>query len=351
MYDHRRVADAGALNARLAPRGENLMKTRRNLLTAIAGAGAALPLMTLRSAQAQQGYPNRPIRMIVPFPPGGPIDTMARLVGEQLSESIGKVVVENRPGGGSTIATKYAAGQPPDGYTLMFGSSGSLAVAPAIYSSLDVDPRKAFAPIATVALLPHVFVVNLDVPAKTIAQFVDYAKANPGKINFGAGLGTPPHLLSTLFKTEANIDVVYIPYNGSAQSVTDLLGGRTQFTIDGLTTLYPLIKAGKVRPLAIARGARWPTLPEVPTLVESGYPDFVLDAWTGVVAPAGTPAPIIDKLNAAINTALKTPAAQASLAKFSAIAKTGTPDDFKAFLADQTQKWGAVVKLAKARIN
>ena len=327
------------------------MTTRRSVLRAIAGAGAVLPVAALHAARAQQGYPNRPIRMIVPFPPGGPIDTMARLVGEELSESIGKVVVENRPGGGSTIATKYVASQQPDGYTLMFGSSGSLAVAPALYSSLDIDPRKAFVPIATVALLPHVFVVNLDVPAKTIAEFVAYAKTNPGKINFGAGLGTPPHLLSTLFKTEAHIDVVYIPYNGSAQSVTDLLGGRTQFTIDGLVTLYPLIKAGKVRPLAIARGERWPALPDVPTLVESGYPDFVLDAWTGVVAPAGTPTPIVDKLNAAINTALKTPAAQASLAKFSAIAKTGTPDDFRNFLADQTQRWGAIVKLANARIN
>jgi len=327
------------------------MTTRRNVLTAIAGAGAALPLAMLRPAEAQQGYPNRPIRIIVPFPPGGPIDTMARLVCEELSESVGKVVVENRAGGGSTIATKYVAGAPPDGYTLMFGSSGSLAVAPALYSSLDIDPRKAFAPIATVALLPHVFVVNLDVPAKTIAEFVAYAKANPGKVNFGAGLGTPPHLLSTLFKTEAHINVVYIPYNGSAQSVTDLLGGRTQFTIDGLVTLYPLIKAGKVRPLAIARAERWPALPEVPTLVESGYPDFVLDAWTGVVAPAGTPEPIVAKLNAAINTALQTPAAAASLAKFSAIAKTGTPDDFKRFLADQTQKWGAIVKLANARID
>jgi tripartite-type tricarboxylate transporter receptor subunit TctC len=327
------------------------MATRRNILTAIAGAGVALPMALVGSARAQQNYPDRAIRMIVPFPPGGPIDTMARFVGEELSASLGKVVVENRPGGGSTIATKYVAAQPPDGYTLMFGSSGSLAVAPALYSSLDVDPRKAFAPIATVALLPHVFVVNLDVPAKTIAEFVAYAKANPGKINFGAGLGTPPHLLSTLFKTEAHIDVVYIPYNGSAQSVTDLLGGRTQFTIDGLVTLYPLIKAGKVRALAVARAERWPALPDVPTLVESGYPDFVLDAWTGVVAPAGTPAPIVEKLNAAINAALQTPAARESLAKFSAIANVGTPADFKKFLANQMQKWGAVVKLAGARID
>jgi len=327
------------------------MTTRRSILAAIAGASLSLPWTRIDAARGQERYPNRPIHLIVPFPPGGPIDTMARLVGEELSQSVGKIVVENRPGGGSTIATKYVAGASPDGYTLMFGSSGSLAVAPALYSSLGIDPRKAFAPIATVALLPHVFVVNLDVPAKTIAEFIAYAKANPGKINFGAGLGTPPHLLSTLFKTEAHIDVVYIPYNGSAQSVTDLLGGRTQFTIDGLVTLYPLIKAGKVRPLAIARAERWPALPDVPTLAESGFPDFVLDAWTGVVAPAGTPAPIVDKLNAAINTALKTPAAQASLARFSAIANTGTPGDFKKFLTAQTDKWGAIVKLAGARID
>jgi tripartite-type tricarboxylate transporter receptor subunit TctC len=330
------------------------MTTRRTILTAMAGAGAAagLPAAMFGPARAQQkDYPNRPIHMIVPFPPGGPIDTMARLVGEQLSASVGQVVVENRPGAGSTLGTKYVAAAPPDGYTLLFGSSGSLAVAPALYSSLAVDPRKVFAPIAMVALLPHVFVVNNDVPAHSIAEFVAYAKANPGKINFGAGLGTPPHLLSTLFKTKAQIDVVYIPYNGAAQSITDLLGGRTQFTIDGLVTLYPLIKAGKVRALAIARGERWPALPDVPTLVESGFPDFVLDAWTGVVAPAGTPAPIVERLNAAINAGLKTPAAQASLAKFSAIAHTGTPDDFKRFLADQTAKWGAIVKLAGARID
>ena len=325
------------------------MATRRSVLSAIAG--AALPLTVRGVARAEQNYPDRPIRMIVPFPPGGPIDTMARLVGEELSASVGQVVIENRAGGGSTIGTKYVAAAPPDGYTLLFGSSGSLAVAPALYSSLHIDPRKAFVPVATVALLPHVFVVNLDVPAKTVAEFVAYAKANPGKINFGAGLGTPPHLLSTLFKTDAHIDVVFIPYNGSAQSVTDLLGGRTQFTIDGLVTLYPLIKAGKVRPLAVARAERWPALPDVPTLVESGYPDFVIDAWTGVVAPVGTPAPIVEKLNAAINTGLQSPQAQQSLAKFSAVANLGTPEDFKKFLADQMQKWGAIVKLANARLD
>jgi tripartite-type tricarboxylate transporter receptor subunit TctC len=228
------------------------MATRRSVLSAVAGAALVLP--TIGRAGAQQKYPDRPIKMIVPFPPGGPIDTMARMTAQELTSRVGQVVVENRPGGGSTIGTKDVAAAAPDGYTLMFGSSGSLAVAPALYSSLGLDPRKAFDPIAMVALLPHVFVVNNDVPAKSIGEFVAYAKANPGKINYGAGLGTPPHLLSTLFKTEAKIDVVFVPYTGSAQSVNDLLGGQTQFTIDGLVTLYPLIQAGKLRPLAIARG-------------------------------------------------------------------------------------------------
>jgi tripartite-type tricarboxylate transporter receptor subunit TctC len=327
------------------------MATRRRVLTAIAGAGAAIGLARIEPVHAQQGYPAKPIRMIVPFPPGGPIDTMARMTAQELTNRVGQVVVENRPGGGSTIGTKDVAAADPDGYTLMFGSSGSLAVAPALYSSLGVDPLKAFTPIATVALLPHVFVENMDLPPRTIGEFVAYAKANPGKINFGAGLGTPPHLLSTLFKTEANIDVVFVPYAGSAQSINDLLGGQTQFTIDGLVTLFPLIKAGKLRPLAIARAERWPALPEVPTLVESGYPDFVLDAWTGLVAPAGTPREIVDKLNAAVNAGLTSQGARENLAKFSAIAKIGTPEDFRKFLAEQMQKWGAIVKLANARID
>jgi tripartite-type tricarboxylate transporter receptor subunit TctC len=267
-----------------APWEARMVKTWLRLLTGFAACYAIL-FAAIAAVGAEQKYPDRPIRMIVPFPPGGPIDTMARVVAEELSTRLGQVVVENRAGGGSTIGTKYVAAADPDGYTLLFGSSGSLAVAPALYSSLGIDPLRTFAPIATVALLPHVFVENLDVPARTIAEFIAYAKANPGKLNFGAGLGTPPHLLSTLFKTEAHIDVVYIPYTGSAQSVNDLIGGRTQFTIDGLVGLYPLIKAEKVRALAIARRERWPALPDVPTLAESGFPDFVIDAWTGVVAP------------------------------------------------------------------
>jgi len=186
------------------------------------------------------------------------------------------------------------------------------------------------------------------VPAKTVAEFVAYAKANPGKLNFGAGLGTPPHLLSTQLKVKADIDVAFIPYKGAAASITDLLAGQTHFTIDGLLVLYPLIKEGKLRALGIARGERWPALPDVPTLPESGFPDFIHGAWTGVVAPAGTPPDIVNMLNRAIIESLASSAMKENLAKFNAIAKPGTPQDFAAFLRSELTKWAELVKIAGA---
>src|SRR5215468_8430624 len=246
---------------------------RETLMRLFAGAAIALLAACASDPAAAQTYPDKPIKMIVPFPPGGPIDTMGRLVAHDLSAGLGQqVVIENRPGAGSTIGTRAAATADPDGYTLLFGSSGSLAVAPALYASFDIDPRKAFAPVATVALLPHVLVTAPSLPVRTVADLVTHAKANPGKLNYGAGLGTPPHLLGTLFKVKAGIDIVYVPYKGSAASITDLLGGQTHLTIDGLTGLYPLIRDDRVRPLAVARPTRWPALPDVPTMAESGFP-------------------------------------------------------------------------------
>jgi tripartite-type tricarboxylate transporter receptor subunit TctC len=323
------------------------MISRRALLSAAAafGVGAA----TGARAQAD---PDKPIKLIVPFPPGGPIDTMARLAAQHLTSGLGaQVVVENRPGAGSTIGFKAAASSPPDGYTLMFGSSGSLAVAPSLYVNAGLDPVKMFAPIASFALLPHVMVVPEQVPAKNVAEFIAYAKANAGKLNYGAGLGTPPHLLSTLFVRKAGLDITYVPYQGAAQSVTDMLAGRTHFTIDGTVILLPQVRAGKFRAIAMARSERWPELPDVATLVEQGFPDFTLDAWTGVVAPAGTPAPIVARLNEAINKGLTSAETKAALDRFSSIAKIGTPADFGAFVADQGQRWGALVKLTGARIE
>jgi tripartite-type tricarboxylate transporter receptor subunit TctC len=315
---------------------------------------AALAACALTGAVAEataQSYPDKPIKLIVPYPPGGPIDTTARVVAQQITLRIGQVVVENRPGGGATLGARSVATAEPDGYTLLFGSSGSLAVAPALYNSAGYDPIKSFAPVATVALLPHVFVVAPSVPARTVAEFVAYAKANPGKLNYGAAIGTPPHLLGTLLKAQAGIDIVYVPYKGSAQSVTDLLGGQTQLTIDGLTGLFPLIESGKLRALAIASATRWPLLPDVPTLIESGYPDFNIDAWTGVVAPAGTPREIVAKLNVATVEGLRSAEAKAALANISAVAKLGTPSDFAAFLAAELPKWAAIVKIAGAKVE
>jgi tripartite-type tricarboxylate transporter receptor subunit TctC len=322
------------------------MITRRVMLAALIASG-------LWAAPAgAQSYPDKPIKLIVPFPPGGPVDTTARVVAQLLSSSLGQsVIIENRPGAGATIGVKSVAIAEPDGYTLLYGTSGSLCVSPALYSNLDYDPIKSFTPVATVALLPHVFIVPPHVPAKTVAEFIAYAKANPGKLNYGASLGTPPHLLSTLFATKAGLQITYVPYKGSAQSITDLLGGQTHFTIDGMVTLFPLIRDGRVRALAVARAERWPELPDVPTLVELGFPDFIADAWTGVVAPAGTPAPIVAKLNAAINEGLKTPELRASLARLSSIPKVGTPQDFAAFLAAEVPKWAELVKLAGAKVQ
>jgi tripartite-type tricarboxylate transporter receptor subunit TctC len=318
---------------------------RRVLLSAIAAVaiGAA-------SAASAQTYPDKPVKLIVPFPPGGPIDTMGRLVADHLTKGLGQqVVVENRPGAGSTIGYKAVASADPDGYTLLFGSSGSLATAPALYPSLKLDPLKQFAPVASVSLLPMIMVVPPQVPANSVAEFIAYAKANPGKLNFGAGLGTPPHLVGALFVNKTGIDVTYVPYKGAAQAVTDLIAGRNHFIIDGTVILLPLVRAGKLKPIAMARPERWPEFPNVPTLVELGYPDFVLDAWTGVVAPIGTPAPIVARLNAIINEGLRTPETKAVMDRFSSITKIGSPKEFSDFIADQGKRWGDLVRLAGAK--
>ena len=323
------------------------MISRRALLSA-AAAFSVVPATAVRA----QSYPDKPIKMIVPFPPGGPIDTMARLAGKFITDSVKQqVVVENRGGAGSTIGSKAAAAAAPDGYTLMFGSSGSLAVAPSLYVNAGIDPLKMFDPVSSFSLLPHLMVIWEQVPAKTLAEFIAYAKANPGKLNYGSGLGSPPHLLSTLFKVKAGLDVTYVPYQGAPQSVMDLINGRIHYTIDGTVILMPQVRAGKLRAIAMARGERWPELPNVPTLVESGFPDFTIDAWTGVVAPRGTPEPILAKLNAAITAGLKTAEAKAALDRFSSIAKTSSPKDFGDFIADQGKRWGALVKLAGAKIE
>ena len=321
---------------------------RRRVLFAIAVIGSAFAATGAANAQT---YPDRPIKLIVPFPPGGPTDYVARLVAQNVSVSLGQVVIDNRAGAGGTIAAKAVAIAEPDGYTLLYGSSATLGIAPALYKTVDYDPVRSFAPIALVSRVPFVLGIAPTVPANTLAEFIAYAKANPGKLNFGAGIGTPPHLVGELFKVTTGTDILYIPYKGAAQAMTDLLAGQMHMTIEGATTLLPHIQSGKVRALAVMSPQRMPALPDVPTMVESGYPGFPPASWTGVLAPAGTPPAVVAKLNAAINDCLQSAEIKANFARFSAEVKVGSPRDFAAFIAEEAPKWAALVKASAAKVD
>jgi len=312
---------------------------------------AGMAFVAAATAAAAQSYPDRPVKLIVPFAPGGPMDTMARFVGQHLQSNLGQpLIVENRAGAGGALGSKAVVTADPDGYTLLWGSSGTISILPELNKKLDYDP-KTLTPVALVSLLPHVFVVPPAVPAKTVQEFVVYAKANPGKINFGASLGTPPHLMGALFRNLADIDIVFVPYKGAAPSIADMLGGQTHMQFDALTTLYPLIAEGKLRALAVTSAQRWSKLPDVPTMIESGYPSFRLNPWSGVLAPRGTPAAVVSKLNAAINQGLTSADAQASLMKLSALTQPGSAQDSAAFMADQAAKWAELVRLSGASIE
>jgi tripartite-type tricarboxylate transporter receptor subunit TctC len=314
---------------------------RRALLAALVAVGVQRtdPLLA-------ETYPNRPIRLIVPFPPGGPTDVMGRVIAQALSATLGAIVVDNRPGAGSTIGTKLAAGAEPDGYTLLFGSTASLAIAPALYKNAGYDPLKSFAPVAMISDVPYILVVNPGLPVKTVQDVVAYGKSNPGKLNFGAPNGTPTYLLAELFKRVTNTDLLVVPYKGGAPVVADLLGGQLQGTFETTSVILAYIRDGSLRPLAVAARSRLADLPDVPTMMESGVPDFIGDSWTGIAAPTGTPPEIIGKLNAAINAALKSPEVTASFSRLKADAKIGTPQEFGVFLAEEGKRWGEFVRVS-----
>jgi tripartite-type tricarboxylate transporter receptor subunit TctC len=324
------------------------MLIRRALLTAIVACGLGLNV----GDTVAQPYPNRPIRLIVPFPAGGPPDTIARLVAADISARLGQqVVIDNRPGGGATVGTRAAALSAPDGYTLLYGSTTSLSIGPAVFKNLDYDPVKSFAPVAAVSVGSMVVAVGAGVPAKTLPELVAYAKANPGKLHDGGGVASPPHVAWALFTRTTGTDIVYVPYKGMAQAMTDMVSGQIQMMIDGIGSLLPHINDGKVRALAVTGGTRSPDLPNVPTMIESGYPDYVLTFWTGVVAPAGTPPEYVAKVNAAINEGLKSPAMKQALGKFNVEPNIGSPQEFSQFLVSEARKWGDIVKAANIKIE
>ncbi len=283
------------------------MIDRRTLATGLLALLVALSWSA--GAPRADDYPSRPVKIIVPTPPGGPVDVIARITANYLQGALGQgFVIENRAGAGNTIGSKDAAEATPDGYTLLYSSASGLVIAPLLHPDAGYDPLTSYQPIALVAASSNMLVVNPTVPANTVAELVAYAKANPGKVNFSSGgIGVMPHLIGEMFKAQAGIDIVHVPYKGGGPSINDLLAGNVQMTFEGTSVLVPLIQAGRLRALAVTTAKRIPQLPDVPTMVESGYPNFVTTAWTGLLAPAHTPQPIIAKLNAAINDGLKTP--------------------------------------------
>ena len=315
------------------------------MFAALAAAGGAL-------AQALT-YPTKPIRLVVPFPPGGATDILARDVAQKLTEAWGQaVVVDNRPGAGANIGTELVAKAPPDGYTLLMGTVGTHAINPSLYAKLPYDHIKDFAPVILVAGVPNVLVVNPALPVNSVAELIAYAKANPGKLNFASsGSGTSIHLSGELFKVMAGVQMIHIPYKGSAPAVQDLIGGQVQLMFDNLPPSLPQIKAGKLRALAVTSTTRAPALPDVPTMAEAGLPGFEASSWFGILAPAGTPPAIVAKLNAEIAQWLATPEAKEKLAKQGASAAGGSPDDFARHIAAETAKWAKVVKDSGAKVD
>ena len=310
-------------------------------IAATLGLGAAAP------SHAQDKYPSRPIKLLVPFPAGGPVDVMGRLVAQQLSSSLGQqVVIENRAGAGSTLAAKAAATAEPDGYTLLVGSAATLAIGPTLYPNAGYDPAKSFAPIAFVSSVPYVMITRPQAATKTLSELVAYAKVNPGKLNFGVPNGAPPHMLAAWFRNVTSTDIVIVPYRGASNAITDLIGGQIDLGIETTSVTLSHVSEGKVRALGVASAARLSDLPDVPTMIEGGVPDFIASSWTGIIAPAGTPREIINKLNAEINAGLRSSTMQARFKQLGAIANTGTPEDFAAFIAKESPKWVNMVKLS-----
>jgi tripartite-type tricarboxylate transporter receptor subunit TctC len=323
------------------------------LLAASLCAGWALHGIGPAHAQATD-YPNRLIKVVVPFPAGGPTDGMTRIISDRLGQVLGQsIVVENRGGGaGGSIGAKYVATSDPDGYTLLITPGGALTNGPAMHSNIGYDPVKAFTPVAQLIDSPQVMAVHEDLPVKTIAELVAYAKANPGKISWGTqGVGTAPHLLAELFKLDEGVNIVIVPYRGTAPMLAAAVAGEIPLVLDPLTTIFPHIQSGKLRPLAITGASRNAKLPDVPTVTEAGYPRLQSSFWLGVVAPSGTPPAIIDKLNAAFRETLKTPETRTRLDALGAAIKIGTPEDFRQMLARELALWTSVVKAAKIQVE
>lgn len=303
-------------------------------------------LFTLAAGAATAAYPEKPIRLIVPFPPGGGTDATARIVGEAMTGSLGQqIVVENKPGAGGNIALEAVAKAPPDGYTLLFGFSTTLTVNPSLYKSMPADVEKDLVPISTLVSAQYMVLVNPSVGVNSVAELVAKAKAEPGKLNYASGgKGTPLHLGAELLKSRAGIDMVHIAYRGGGAASKSVMANETQVLFGSFASSLPKVKDGKLKALAVTGPKRAPALPDVPTMEEAGYPGFLVTSWSGVLAPAGTPKPVLDKLHAAITAALAMDSVKKKLEAVGQQVEGSSPEEFAALIKKDTARWRKVLQ-------
>ncbi len=316
-------------------------------------AAALTVLCALVALPASAEYPDRPIRLVVPFPAGGGADNLARMIMPRVAQALGvAIVIDNKPGAGGNVGAEFVARAAPDGYTLLYGTNGTHAINETLYGNLRFDPVADFAPVSRMTLIAAMLIVNPEVPANSVGELIRYAKANPGKLNFAsAGNGTTSHLAGELFKTMAGIDIVHVPYRGGAAAATDLMSGQVQMMIDVMPNAYPLAKGGKVRGLAVSTAQRFPGAPELPTIAESGVPGFDVSAWDGIFAPAGTPPAIVDRLNSAIRQALEENDLREMLIAHGAVAVPGSPEDLARHVIAEKAKWAKIIRASGAKVD
>jgi tripartite-type tricarboxylate transporter receptor subunit TctC len=326
--------------------GQRFRVWRLSLFTGFAIAA----ICGLRIAAAET-YPDRPIKLVVPFGAGGPPDVAARIVAGYLSTHLGTIFIENRPGAGGTIAAKAVAALPPDGYSLMLATSGALSISPQIYSDAGYDPITSFAPISLISTAPLVLAVNAELPIHNIAELIAYSKANPGKLNFGASIGTPPHISGEMFNVLTGTKITFIPYKTAAAAASDAISGQVQMTFQGTTGILPFVKTGKLRPIGVVSPQRIPEFSDVPTMAEQGVKGMPPDAWQGIVAPAGTPADVVAKLNRVINEGLSSPELKDGITKLGGSPKLTTPAEFAAFIATMKEEWAKVIKATGVKVK
>jgi tripartite-type tricarboxylate transporter receptor subunit TctC len=313
---------------------------------------ALVAALACASAAYAQAWPSKPVRYIVPFPPGGATDILARSIADKLSPTLGQpVIVENRAGAAGNLGTELAAKAAPDGYTILMVTVAQ-SISESLYAKLGYNLMRDLAPVILVARVPNVMVVHPSVPARSVKEFIDYAKANPGKVNFASsGSGTSIHMSGELFKMLTGVDIVHVPYKGSAAALTDLLGGQVSVMFDNLPPSMSHIKSGKLRALAITTTTRYPTLPELPTMVEAGVPGYESSSWFGIMVPTGTPKDIVARLNAEARKIMAMPDVRERFDQQGAIASPGTPEDFDRFIRAEIEKWGKVVKASGAKVD